>query len=535
MFADVDLSGSRAPVGLGIEIDRMNPERWMVGISIGGLGLPDRDYYLEDTERFRELRSAYRSHIETLLALADYPEPAQAAAAVLALETAIAEIHWPRADRRNRDLTYNLKSTAEFMASHPGFPWQTFLLVNDELPEELNVRYPSAMAPMVTLIGDTDLATWQAYLSFHLLSGNAFALSGEIDDANFDFRGRVLSGQPEQRERWRRAISLVSSQSGLGDALGQLYVERYFPSESKAMMNELVDNLRAALRERIATLDWMTEDTKALALEKLSGFIQNIGYPDEWRDYSEVSIAVDDLMGNVRNLRQFQRDTAVARLDQPTDRREWFMPAQTVNAYYVPQFNSITFPAGILDAPFFDPAADPAVNYGAIGAVIGHEIGHGFDDQGSKSDARGVQRNWWTDEDRSRFEARARKLVAQYAQFEPVPGTPINGEVTLGENIGDLGGVNMAYHAYRLSLGGVEPPVIDGYTGDQRFFLAYAQIWQSKMRTETLLNRLKSGVHSPGEFRVNGVLRNVDAWYDAFDVDDSAALYLPPEERVSIW
>jgi predicted metalloendopeptidase len=314
-----------------------------------------------------------------------------------------------------------------------------------------------------------------------------------------------------------------------------VYVERYFPAANKAMMEDLVENLREGLRQRIAGLEWMSEDTKDYAFEKLQAFTPNIGYPSEWEDFSSVQIRADDLMGNVRAMREWQRADALERLTRPTDPAEWFMSPQTVNAYYVAQFNSITFPAGILEPPFFDPAADPAVNYGAIGAVIGHEMGHGFDDQGSKSDAEGVQRNWWSDEDRARFDARTAQLAAQYDAYEAVPGTFVDGEFTLGENIGDLGGLNVAYHAYRLSLNGKEPPVIDGLTGDQRFFLAFAQVWRGITREETLVARLKSDPHSPNRFRANGTVRNMDAWYEAFDVQPDDALYLPPDQRVSIW
>ena len=377
--------------------------------------------------------------------------------------------------------------------------------------------------------------TWQAYLSYHLITNNAAFLERSIDDANFEFYGKVLRGQPEQRERWRRGVGLVSGRRGLGDAIGQVYVERYFPRESKVMMLELVENLRTALRERIAALDWMGEETKERAFEKLAAFLPKIGYPDSWRDYSSIAIERDDLMGNVRQLRNYYEEDALSRLQLPTDRQEWFTTAQTVNAFYNPQFNAITFPAGILESPFFNAQADPAINYGAIGAVIGHEMGHGFDDQGSKSDGQGIQTNWWTQDDRSRFEARAAVLAEQYSSYEAIPGTFIDGAFTLGENIGDLGGINVAYHAYRLSLNGEEPPVIDGLTGDQRFFLSFAQLWRSKIREETQLVQLKGDPHSPAPFRANGVVRNVDAWYRAFDVGEDAALYLAPEERVSIW
>jgi len=536
-FGRAEVEGNLAPFAFGVEIDRMDPQRWIAGVSVEGLGLPDRDYYLEDTDQFKQIREAYQDNIRTILGLSGYSEADASAAAdaVMALETAIAKQQWPRADRRNRDLTYNLETLDGFEGRYPGFPWREFFEAAGRVPNELNVRYPSAMAPVIEIVDDTDLDTWRAYLTDHLVTGNAALLSQAIDDATFEFYGRALRGQPEQYERWRRGISLVGGNQGLGDAIGQVYVQHYFPAASKAAMEALVANLQAALRQRIAGLPWMSEDTKTYAFEKLEAFTPNIGYPNEWRDYSDVRIDPDDLVANARQLREHYLKEDLARLDEPTDPHEWFMSPQTVNAYYVPQFNSITFPAAILEAPFFDPAADPAVNYGAIGAVIGHEMGHGFDDQGSKSDARGVQRNWWTDEDRSRFDARTSKLAAQYSGYEPVPGTSIDGEFTLGENIGDLGGIEVAYTAYRLSLGDKEPPVIDGYTGDQRFFLAYAQIYRAMTRDETLVTLLKSDPHSPPEFRVNGVVRNVDAWYDAFEVQPGDALYLPPEARVGIW
>ena len=534
-FSWVIRAGGTAPIALGIQIDRKNPARFIGAVYASGLGLPERDYYLEDSERFEAIRSAYVTHIEQMLTLVELPELAAQADAVLTLESAIAEAHWPRADRRNRDLTYNIGSPESLKAGYPEFDWAGFFDAAGATPPVVNAVYPSAMPPIIALIEETPLAVWQAYLAYHLVSNNAPYLATAIDDANFEFYGKVLRGQPEQRERWRRAVSLVSGSSGLGDAIGEVYAARYFPPESKAMMLELVENMRAALSERVNGLDWMGDETKARAQEKLEAFLPKIGYPDEWRDYSAVQIEPADLMGNVRALRAFYHEIGLARLHQPTDRNEWFSPPQTVNAFYSPQFNAITFPAGILEPPFFNPNADAAVNYGAIGAVIGHEMGHGFDDQGSKSNGDGVQENWWTDEDRTRFEARADRLVAQYSGYEAVPGSFVDGRFTLGENIGDLGGLNIAYHAYRASLGSEEAPVIDGLTGDQRFFLAYAQIWRAKTREETMVARLKSGPHSPEQFRVNGVVRNIDAWYEAFDVGEDAALYLPPEERVRIW
>lgn len=534
-FGHSELMGTRAPISFGVEIDRHNPDRFIAGVSHSGLGLPDRDYYLEDTERFATIRGKYVTHIATMLELAGFAGGEDAAGDVVALETAIAQVQWPRADRRNRDLTYNLQPIDAITAQYPQFGWADFLEAVGVTVSELNVRHPSAIAALLPIINQTPIETWRAYLTFHLITGNAGNLAHEIDAASFDFYGRTLRGQPEQRERWRRAISLVGGGESLGDAIGQLYVARYFPPESKTMMLALVENLRESLRMRIGALDWMSEETKEQAYRKLEGFRTKIGYPNKWRDFSAVSIDPADLAGNVRRLREYFYEDTISRLSQATDKDEWFSPAQTVNAFYNPQFNAITFPAGILAPPFFDSNADAAVNYGAIGAVIGHEMGHGFDDQGSKSDENGVQRNWWTDEDRARFEERTARLAEQYSSYEPVAGTFIDGSFTLGENIGDLGGINVAYHAYKLSLNGAQAPVIDGLTGDQRFFLAYAQLWRSKIREEALVSRLKADPHSPAEFRVNGVVRNVDAWYEAFDVTPEHDLYLAPEERVAIW
>jgi putative endopeptidase len=384
-------------------------------------------------------------------------------------------------------------------------------------------------------VNDTPIETWKEYLRYHLVSGNAEYLSQEIDDAHFAFHGRILKGQEEQRERWKRAVNTVGDLRGLGEAIGQVYVKRHFPPDSKRQMRELVENLRAAFRERIGDLEWMGEETRKEALAKLEAFRPKIGYPDEWRDLSKIAITAGDLFANVQSVRAYFHAYDMARLARPTDKEEWFMTPQTVNAYYNPSFNEIVFPAAILQPPFFDPHADPAVNYGAIGAVIGHEMGHGFDDQGSKVDARGVQRNWWTDDDRRRFDARTRELVAQYDKYSPVPGEKINGEFTQGENIGDLGGLSIAYHAYKLSLKGREAPVIDGLTGDQRFFLSWAQVWRAKNRDEYMVMRLKSDPHSPEEFRVNGVVRNMDGWYAAFDIKPGQGMFLEPARRVSIW
>ena len=403
------------------------------------------------------------------------------------------------------------------------------------MPERLNIPTPDAVQPVIDVINATPLATWRDYLAFHAIDGNAGFLSREIDDASFAFNGKVLGGQKAQRDDWKRAVQLVGGRGGVGDALGELYVARYFTPEAKAAMDQLVENLRAALRQNIEQLDWMGADTKAEAYRKLASFRPKIGYPSKWRDYGSVAVSPGDLFGNVVAVRAYNRADQNRRIGQKTDREEWGMTPQTVNAYYNATFNEIVFPAAILQPPFFDLNADPAVNYGAIGAVIGHEMGHGFDDQGSKSDARGIQRNWWTAEDRARFEQRTKALGAQYDAYCPLPGQCVNGALTMGENIGDLGGVSMAYTAYQLSLKGKPAPVIDGLTGDQRFFLSWAQVWKAKYRDESLLTMLKTDPHSPAMYRANGPLRNFDAWYQAWGVKPGDAMYVAPEQRVRIW
>lgn len=535
---------TQAPISGYLGIDRKNPDRFVLNIAHSGLGLPDRDYYLEDTERFKQVRAAYEKNIAKLLGFTGLSaeESSAAAKSVLALEAAIAEHHWPRAELRNRDKTYNPFTLVELQAQFPSYPWSRHLSaagIDTASIQTVNVNTPSALEPIAKMIGEVPLETWKHYLAYHLVANHGNLLGDEIDNAVFEFYGKELNGQLEQRERWKRAVNLVSDGggqgNGLGEALGKIYVERYFPPSAKKKMDELVENLRAAFRERVATLDWMGEETKKEAFAKLESFNPKIGYPSKWRDFSTIEISRDDLLGNYRAVRDYWYQDFLERLSQPTDKDEWFMTPQTVNAYYNSSYNEIVFPAAILQPPFFDPNADPAVNYGAIGAVIGHEMGHGFDDQGSKSDSAGVQRNWWTDEDRKNFEARTKSLIEQYNAYSPLDGESVNGELTLGENIGDLGGLSMAYHAYKISLNGKEAPVIDGLTGDQRFFLAWAQVWRAKNREAFMLRRIKSDPHSPERFRVNGVVRNMDAWYAAFDIKPDADLYLEPEERVAIW
>lgn len=535
-FGRAQIDNTASPFAFFIGADRGDPDRHQLAVTVMPLSLPDRDYYLLDTEEYQRVREEYTAHIARVLDFADIADSAAKAEAILALETAVAEHTWPRARRRNRDLTYNPMTWDEFVAGYPGFDWEAYFGAAGigEL-DSLNVNFPSAMAPVIALVNQLPLEDWKSYMSYRLIADSAGVLSEEIDREAFHFYSTVLRGVPEQRERWERGVARVGSRGGLGEAVGQLYVGRHFPESAKLQMQELVENLRAALRQSIERNDWMGPLTKQEAYQKLESFRPKIAYPDVWEDLSAIEITRESLFDNARNVREFRYREEIEQIGQPTDREEWGMTPQTVNAYYNSSFNEIVFPAGILQPPFFDPAADPAVNYGGIGAVIGHEMGHGFDDQGSKSDWAGIQRNWWTDADRANFEDLATVIVDQYAAFEPVPGYFVDGRFTLGENIGDIGGVSLAYRAYRMSLGGEEAPIIDGLTGDQRFFLAWAQVWQRKYRDDALIQRLSSDPHSPAEFRVNGVVRNFDAWYEAFDVQPEDALYLPPEARVTIW
>ena len=537
-FAASGIDGSDAPLGLGVTTDRKDPDQYLVTLGLGGLGLPDRDYYLNQDPRFAKIREAYLAHIQRMLGFAGITgaDAKARAEAILALETALAKPQWDRVKMRDRDKTYNVVSFAELKARYPGYDWDAQLSGQGmPVPTRLNIPTPDAVQPVIDVIDATPLATWRDYLAFHAIDGNAGLLSREIDDASFAFNGKVLGGQQAQRDDWKRAVQLVGGRGGVGDALGELYVARYFTPEAKAAMDQLVENLRAALRQNIEGLDWMGADTKAQAYAKLASFRPKIGYPSKWRDYSSVAVSPGDLFGNVVAVRAYNRADQNRRIGQKTDREEWGMTPQTVNAYYNATFNEIVFPAAILQPPFFDLNADPAVNYGAIGAVIGHEMGHGFDDQGSKSDARGIQRNWWTAEDRARFEQRTKALGAQYDAYCPLPGQCVNGALTMGENIGDLGGVSMAYTAYQLSLKGKPAPVIDGLTGDQRFFLSWAQVWKAKYRDESLLTMLKTDPHSPAMYRANGPLRNFDPWYQAWSVKPGDAMYVAPEQRVRIW
>ena len=534
VFGNAWLTGASSPINSGMWYNRLDPNEYQLSVGVGGLGLPDRDYYLSDDERFVKIREAYEAHIAQMLGFAKVENPEEKAAEILALETEIANVQWPREKRRDRDLTLNQIERAKLSDDYPNFDWDTYFAQTGYKVPELNISQPEPVKAVIEIINDTALDKWKSYLTYHTIKNNAGLLSEDIYLANFDFYGTTLSGQQEPRPRWKRAVSQMSGTQSLGFAIGKIYVNEYFPESSKTQMAELVENLRTALGQRIDNLDWMGEETKVNAKEKLMAFRPKIGYPDKWQPFEGLSIKSDDLVGNVRNLRSFFHEESVAKELEKTDRERWGMTPQQVNAYYNSSFNEIVFPAAILQPPFFDPNADPAVNYGAIGAVIGHEMGHGFDDQGSKSDANGIQRNWWTDADRAAFEAKADKLAAQYSQYEPIEGNFVNGRNSLGENIGDVGGLAMAYHAYKLSLDGKEAPVIDGLTGDQRFFLAWAQVWREKRTEQSMLNQLRAGTHAPGRFRAQAP-RNHDAWYEAFDVQPGDELYLAPEERVRIW
>ena len=524
----------KSPMEFGIGIDARNPDRYLTIVAQGGLGLPDRDYYLKDDARFQEIRSQYQAHLEKMLSLAGAPDAAAKAPQILALETKMAESEWPRAKLRERDLTYNLRSLAQLEEMAPGYSWKAmFGAAGLQDRSEVNVAQPDAIEKLAKLFTSVPVEVWQSYLEAHYLDAHAAVLPEPFDAESFDFFGRKLNGQQEQRERWKRAVAAVNSE--LGEAVGQLYVKEYFPPAAKAQALALVENLRKAYAAHFATVPWMSAATRKVALEKLAAFRPKIGYPDKWRDYSALAVRADDALGNEVRAEVFEWNRELRRIDQPTDRDEWHMTPQTVNAYYNPVFNEVVFPAAILQPPYFDPHADAAVNYGAIGGVIGHEMGHGFDDQGAKSDAKGVLRTWWLPEDTTAFKKLGDQLAAQYDSYEVVGGLHINGRLTLGENIGDLSGLTITYVAYHLSLHGKKAPLLGDLTGDQRLFLAWAQGWHTLIRDERLRNQVLTDPHSPARFRVNGVVRNIDAWYAAFDVKPGDKLYLAPEDRVHIW
>jgi len=522
----------RGLFGPGISADAKDPSRYAVYIGSGGLGMPDKDYYLKPA--FAETKAKYQTYVKDLLELIGWADPAGAATQIVAFETRLAEASWERSEHRDRDKTYNPMTPAELAAYAPGFDFVGLLDARGlaKVPM-LIVGDNTAFPKKAAIFAATPLATLQAWMAFDIADTAAPYLSKAFVAANFGFHAKTLSGQPAQRARWKRGVMLVNEV--LGEAVGQIYVARYFPAASKRQMLELVNNVRTVLAERINHLDWMGADTKKAAQQKLASFTVKIGYPDEFRDYSKLVVVPGDLYGNLIRSGQFTWQRELDRLDKPVDRKEWGMPPQKVNAYYNPSFNEIVFPAAILQPPFFDPQADPAVNYGGIGGVIAHEISHGFDDQGRKSNGDGVLKDWWTSEDAENFNARAERLGTQYESIEIMPGEHINGKLTMGENIGDMGGLTLALDAYQAFLHGAPAPVLDGVTGVQRVFFGWAQVWRQKSRDEAQRKQIHTDPHSPAAARVNGVVRNIDAWYSAFDIQSGDKLYVKPADRVRIW
>lgn len=525
-----------------VSTDPKNASRYLVQLEQSGLGLPDESYYREDA--YAEIREKYVAHLARLAELVGLPDPAGLAERVMDLETALAAASWDRVTNRDAEKTYTLMTLPALQQNAPEFDWEPWRAAFEAGREdgsafdEIVVRQPSFVIAAAKLWAERPLSQWQEWLAIHIASACADYLNEAVVEEDFDFHGRTLSGTPQLRERWKRGVGVV--QGALGEAVGRLYVERHFPPRAKERMVELVANLVEAYRRSISELDWMSPATRERALAKLAKFRSKIGYPDRWKDYSALEIRADDLLGNVLRAGAWHTDYQLAKIGKPVDRDEWLMTPQTVNAYYHPRMNEIVFPAAILQPPFFDADADDAANYGGIGAVIGHEIGHGFDDQGSKYDGDGRLQDWWTAEDRAEFEARTKALVAQYDAYSPeqLHGShKVNGALTIGENIGDLGGLAIALRAYRIALGRPldEAPVIDGYTGAQRVFLGWAQAWRGKVRDEELIRRMATDPHSPHEFRCNGVVRNLPEFHDAFDVRPGDALYLAPEQRVRIW
>ncbi|WP_373896851.1 M13 family metallopeptidase [uncultured Massilia sp.] len=536
LVAHLSRIGVATPYGIGVAQDAKASTKYATYIRQGGLGMPDRDYYLKlDDKKMADIRAAYEKHVASILGLAGDKDAAARAKAIVAFETELAKVQWTRVELRDPNKSYNKMSVAELVALTPGYDWKAALAgagVGNKA-DYVIVGQPSYLTGLNAVLERTDLATVKAYFEWQLLREYAPYLSKAFVDENFDFYGRTLTGATENRPRWKIGVSVV--EGALGEALGREYVAQYFPPERKARMEELVKNVLAAYKESIDGLDWMSPETKKEAQAKLATFNPKIGYPSKWRDYTRLAIKKDDLVGNVQRAAIFAHERNVNKLGKPIDREEWGMTPQTVNAYYNSRMNEIVFPAAILQPPFFNAQADDAANYGAIGAVIGHEIGHGFDDKGSQSDGQGNLRNWWTDQDQARFKAKTDMLVKQYDAFEPVPGYHVNGALTLGENIGDNSGLAIAYKAYKISLHGQPAPVIDGLTGDQRFFMGFGQVWRSKMREAAQIQQVKTDPHSPGQFRANGTLRNQAAFYEAFGVKEGDKMYLKPEDRVTIW
>jgi len=533
-FSTLGVYGVNGPIGGGIFSDLKDPDTNVVYIVEAGITLPDRDYYLLDDEQFVKGRELYRTYVARLFELAGIEGGADKAEALFAVEHALAEAHWTKEDNRDPVKSYNPHTHEELSALAPNINWDATMEAAQIGNRDLYiVNQPSYFEAASEIMVQTDLATWKDYLTFQTLESFAPLLGDDFFQAWFEFNRAGLQGIDEPRPKWKRAVNAING--NMGELLGQLYVDKHYQEEAKARMETMIANLVEAYRQSILELDWMGEDTKQQALVKLSKFKPKIGYPESWRDYSSMEIQEGNLIGNVKSAANFEYLRNIDKLDKPVDKTEWFMNPQTVNAYYNPAWNEIVFPAAILQPPFFNVEADDAVNYGGIGAVIGHEIGHGFDDQGRKFDGDGNLRDWWTEEDNTLFEERKNKLAAQYDGYVVIDGLTINGQFTSGENIGDLGGLGIAYKAYQISLDGNEAPVIDDLTGDQRFFMGWAQVWRSKARDEEAKRLLTIDPHSPAKFRANGAPVNVDEFYSAFDVKEGDGMYLPPEERVKIW
>jgi putative endopeptidase len=538
-FMGAPASDVDGPFNTQIQIDDKNPSAYIVRIGQSGLGLPDRDYYLRSDKELAATREAYKKYLGSMLVFAKVSDPARAAA-VYALEAKLAQVHWPAAERRDAEKTYNLMSITQLQALTPGFLWAEYFKaagLTRQTPHGermVNVAEKSAFPKLAQEFAATPVATWRDYLTVRYLHSRANYLPHEVDATDFAFYGVILNGQKQQLPRDIRGIHLLDQL--LGEALGKLYCARYFPPQAKAKSQQLVANLLKAYAEDIRTLEWMTPATREKALQKIHTFMPKVGYPDKWRDYSALSIPRGDLIAAVRNAELFEYNRELARIDQPVDRAEWDMTPPTNNAYYNPTLNEIVFPAGILQPPYFDPNADDAVNYGEIGATICHEISHGFDDQGSKYDASGRLNNWWTAQDRKNFDARTAALAKQYDQYQPLPGLHLNGKLTLGENIADLAGLVIAHKAYQLALKGKPAPLLSGYSGDQRFYLAYGQSWREIWSDGLTRRVVLSNPHSPSAYRVNGVVRNDDGWYAAFpQIKAGETYYLAPGERVRLW
>jgi len=530
--------GFGMPFNAGVRQDAKNPDLTVFNMGQSGLGLPDRDYYLQNDPKLEKIRASYLLYIEKQFRLMGDKNAAQHAQEVLNLETELAKIQWTKVENRDPIKTYNKVSLKELKDLMPGFDWQNYFKSAgaNKATEVLAVNQPSYFQALSLLLANQPVEIWKSYFKFHLVKDMSPYLSKDFVDTRFSFYGTELSGIPSQKPRWKRGLMLV--EQCMGEALGKQYVAEYFPAEAKSRMDKLVKNLLVAYKQDIENLSWMTPQTKAKALEKLATFKTKIGYPDKWRDYSSLNFERTDLVGKVIAANQFDYRRDLEKIGKPIDRTEWHMSPQTVNAYYSPQWNEIVFPAGILQFPFFNLEADDAVNYGSIGAVIGHEISHGFDDKGSQYDGSGRllgQPGWFTNEDMKNFKARTQGYVLQYSAYSPVPGFPVNGELTLGENIADNSGLEIAFKAYEISLNGKPSTVIDGLTGEQRFFYGYAQVWREKIRDEEAIMRIKSDPHSPGKFRGRLPLMNSDAFYKAFGVREGDKMYLPPAQRITLW